>query len=328
MTSSTPTDRRPAGKRGLLPNDPEKPRLRLTLPHLAALGAVTPQLPISPLRLDDLTQVANNQLGFPMFLNDKYGCCVWSAAGHAVQVLTALGQHHEITVTDDVILTGYESTGFDPADPSTDRGTVIQDMLFYWRKTGIGGHTIAAFAEVPLHDRALVEAALNVFGVAVIGVNLPKSAEDQFATHQEWIPADGDGATILGGHCILAGAYQQLSSTDVVPQAVTWGAVQDISDAWWWEYVTEMWVVFTRDWTDAAGVSPRGIALAGLGQDFTALTGEPNPFKPAPITPEDALAAFLPAAQAWLHEAHVLHQNRAFAKSLMSYLHGIGVLPA
>lgn len=317
---------RPIGKRGLLPNDPAAGRITLTTQHLAALSAVLPELPISPLSVDDLSAVAAQPGAFPMFANNRIGDCVWAAIGHAIQVLTFLGSGIEFTVPEQALLDAYSAvTGWNPADPSTDRGTVIQEALDYWRTKGIDGHKIGAFAQVPLHNRALVEAALNIFGVAIVGVNLPKSAEDQFRNHQEWTVVEG--SPDLGGHCILAGAYQEISATDVVPVAVTWADLQSISDEWWSENVVEVWVVFTQDWCNAVGLSPRGTALAGLGQDFQSLTGEPNPFKPAATTPQDALEHFLPAAQAWLHEEHVLPANKAFAKSLMAYLHGIGVLP-
>lgn len=321
-----PLTPRPIGKRGKLPNDPAKPRLALTANHIAALAAVNSMLPISPLRVDDLTAVAQQPGGFPWYGNNDIGDCVFAAIGHAIQVFTLLGQKTEVTVADQAILDAYSAvTGWNPANPSTDRGTVIQDALNYWRTVGIAGHRVDAFAQVPLHDRALVEAALNLFGVAIIGVRLPRSAQDQFAHHEQWTVVDG--SPDLGGHCVLAGAYQQLSSTDVVPEVVTWADLQSISDEWWEENVDEMWVVFTHEWCDAVGTAPNGFVLAALGQDFQSLTGEPNPFKPAPTTPQEALEAFLPAAQIWLHEKHILPENKAFAKSLMAYIHSLGVLP-
>lgn len=326
MSETDAVPPRLVGKRGKLPNNPDAPRLTLTTQHLAALSAVLPELPISPLIMDDLSAVAQRAGGFPWYGNNKIGDCVLAALGHAIQVFTLLGSGTEITVPDQAIFDAYSAiTGWNPTDPSTDRGTVIQDALHYWRTVGIAKHRIAAYAQVPLHNRALLEAALNIFGVAIVGVSLPQSAEDQFARHEQWTTVDG--SLDVGGHCVLAGAYQQISATDVVPEVVTWADVQSIADEWWENNVDEVWVVFTREWCDAVGLSPRGIALAALGRDFQALTGDPNPFKPAPTTPQDALETFLPAAQAWLHETHVLPENRAFAKSLMAYLHGTGVLP-
>lgn len=325
---TAPADQLPPrkpGKTGRLPNDPTAPRLVLTRSHMAAIAAVSSVLPPSPLRIDDLSAVAQLPGAFPMFRNDTLGDCVEAAAGHAIQVVTLLGEGTEVTVTDQTITDLYTVVaGYNPADPSTDRGTVIQQMLDYWRKTGIAGHKIAAFAQLPLHDRALVEAAINVFGIVIVGANMPKSAEMQFAQHQPWdvLPPSEDDPYI-GGHCFLAGAYQQVSATDVRPEVVTWGDIQQVTDAWWDKNVDEVWVVITTDWANAAGLTPRGTALTQLGQDFTALTGDPTPFLPAPQTPQEALSAFLPAAQIWLAEAHIFPENRAFAKSLMNYLHGI-----
>jgi hypothetical protein len=42
-------------------------------------------------------------------------------------------------------------------------------------------------------------------------------------------------------------------------------------------------VILTQDWIEANGATPQGIDLYSLGQDFTALTGSPNPIpQPAP----------------------------------------------
>ena len=46
----------------------------------------------------------------------------------------------------------------------------------------------------------------------------------------------------------------------------------------------EAWCAITPEWFSAAGSDPQGVNLYGLGQDFAAMTGQPNPF-PAPLPP-------------------------------------------
>src|SRR5581483_817640 len=99
---------------------------------------------------------------WPMYDNDEFGDCVWAAIGHQIQAFSAYGFGTVITVTNADVLAGYSAvTGFKPNDPSTDNGTVVQDALNYWRKTGIAGHKILAFAQVNHRNRTECEAAAN-----------------------------------------------------------------------------------------------------------------------------------------------------------------------
>lgn len=288
------------GRLGRLPNDPSKPRLRLA----SHLGAT---IPPNPAVVDWLSRVPN----WPMLLNDQVGDCVFAAFGHMLLALSTYGQGNTATITDADILTAYEqATGYRPSDPATDQGAVIQDALGYWRKTGIAGHKILAFAQVNHLNPAEVDAAINLFGTLIVGVNLPQSAMTQFEHGQPWVSVNPDGGT-LGGHAIHVGYFNTPAKGT---RATTWGAVQDIGNAWWVRYVDEAWVAVAPEWLDASGHSPAGLDLHGLGEDFAVLTGQPNPFPtptpgpPPPIPPAppvDADHAFAAALRGWLGHRHI-----------------------
>jgi hypothetical protein len=287
---------RVAGKLGRLPHDPDRPALKLG-PFLT--GALSP----NPTAIDWLSSVKV----WPMYGNDRYGDCVWAEIGHHIEVVTTYGQGANVTVSDAAILKGYSDvTGFDPADPSTDQGTVIADALSYWRKTGVGGHKILAYAKVDHANPAEVEAAINLFGAVMVGVNFPKSAMDQFNAGKPWDVVPHDGG-IEGGHAILVGAYQPGEY-----DGVTWGAREPITDAWWFKYVEECWAVIAPEWINAQGVSPKGIDLHGLGEYFATLTGQANPFPqpapgptPGPVPPvADADAALAAVLEPWVKHRH------------------------
>jgi hypothetical protein len=57
--------------------------------------------------------------------------------------------------------------------PGTDQGTVVQDGMAYWRKTGLGGHRIAVFAEVAVDDLDEVKTATHLFGSVGVGFAFP-----------------------------------------------------------------------------------------------------------------------------------------------------------
>lgn len=278
---------------GRLHAQPARPQLRLR-------DYLTGTVPTPPPSVDWLSRVAS----WPVYLNDRIGDCTCAAVGHMIEAFTTYGQGQTVTVTDQDVLTVYEQvTGYNPADPSTDQGAYIQDILGYWAQTGIAGHTILAYASVDVANMTEVQQAIDLFGAVDIGLNFPSSAMDQFNAGQTWDVAAG--SPILGGHCVPVGEYD----ADGTLTCVTWGRVQKMTDAFWQQYVDEAWVVITRDWVNAQGLDPQGLDLYQLGEDYATLTGQPNPIPaptppppppaptPGPSDPDQAMAA---AARAWL----------------------------
>lgn len=279
------TPSRAAGRLGRLPYDPNRPALRLG-------GRLQGPVPPNPVVADWLSKVTS----WPMYGNDQWGDCVWAMIGHMIEAWTQYASGTAVEVTTDQLLAAYSAvTGFDPnAGPSgnnsTDNGTNIADALDYWRTTGVAGHKILAYAKVDHSNPGEVEAAINLFGSIAVGVNLPTSAMDQFNAGQEWTVVQG--SPIDGGHAIHAGAYDTAAKD---ARVTTWGAVQSLDDPWWTAYVEEAWVAVTPEWVAATGLSPSGLDLQGLGDDFSALTGDPNPFQPTPPGPGPAPVPVPPA---------------------------------
>lgn len=258
---------RTAGKLGRLAPHPD--RLGLILDqHIA------PDAPPVPAVVDWMTGVDS----WPMYGNDQWGDCVWAGAGHAIESITRYGSGKTVEVTDADVLKGYSDvTGFDPdaggpGENPTDQGTVISDMLDYWRKVGIAGHKILAHGEI--RDPKLVQPALNLFGCLVLGVDLPDSAQTQFGLGEPWTVVRG--AQIEGGHCFVV-PYEDKTE----PTAITWAAKQLVTPPWWTKYVSEVHAVISPEWIEATGKCPSGLDEDGLGAQFTALTGQPSPFRRA-----------------------------------------------
>lgn len=253
-------------KLGRLPNDPTRPRLKLG-------GFLTAEAPTYPENRDYISAVAS----WPMYLNDRIGDCTCATVGHIIQEVTTYGVGNTVTITDTDVLTAYRAnSGYDPATGANDNGAVIQEVLNYWRKTGVGGHNILAFAEVDIHNKDELFAAMNLFGTLYLGINFPSNGFDQINAGQPWDYVEG--ASIEGGHAINAGYYDV---GDKMWKVITWGQVQPMTQAFWDHYVEEAWVVITPEWFNAAGNSPTGLDAYALGEAFKNMTGEPNPF-PAP----------------------------------------------
>lgn len=251
---------------GRQPNDPRKPRLRLDEYQ------VTPPAP--PASADWVSQIKT----WPMSMNDQIGDCTAAGAGHIAQLVNWYGRGQDAPVSDTDILAMYEAiSGYRPGHPNTDVGATLQDALGYWRTTGVGGNTIAAFAQLDPRNLDLVRDCINLFGAVYTGLNVPKSAMDQTNAGQPW--AIVPGSPILGGHCVPLAAYDQNSFT-----AVTWGQTQVVELAFYERYFDEVWVAIDLDWAAATGYSPQHLNTDTLNADFQALTGQPGPFpvQPAP----------------------------------------------
>ncbi|GAA4626583.1 hypothetical protein GCM10023196_035410 [Actinoallomurus vinaceus] len=316
---------------GRRPPHSEDARPRL---HLGPF--LTGTYPKPPVKVDYVSAVDE----WPMYGNDQYGDCVWAMIGHTIEAATAYGQGRTVKVSEADVLRGYSDvTGFDPVDPSTDQGTVIQDALDYWRKTGVGGHQILAFAQVDIHDPGEVDAALWLFGHLQLGINFPAVAMDQFDAGQPWDVVKNDGG-IEGGHAIDLG-YVLGNPPQLVGRAangnyriITWGRVQEMTPAFWGRYVEEAWVVVTPEWISQKGTSPEGLDVAALGEAFTAMTGEPNPFPvqpapgpapgPSPAPVDVADQALADAVRPWLRLRH-RGTNADAARALKTWLTAKGL---
>ncbi len=168
-----------------------------------------------------------------MMLNDTIGICTIAAAGHADMTWTSNAQTAEIIPSDSDILAAYKAiTGYDPADPATDQGANELDVLNYWRKTGIAGRKIYAYAEVWIGNVDDIKAAVALFGGCYIGVQLPRSAMDAFQSNSVW--DDVEDTDIVGGHALWIAAYDDAGVT-----LITWGRQQRATWAWLLKYIEE-----------------------------------------------------------------------------------------
>jgi len=255
---------RPGGKLGKLPAQPGRPHLKLT----PTLG----QLPDPPAEVD------NGAGQYPMYANDHLGDCVEAGLGHQVGQYTRVSSGTEVLFSDDQIIAAYSAiTGYTPGDENTDEGTYTQDAMTWWRKTGLEGHKIVLFASIRLTDVKALKQAIWAFGGVGIGFNFPAYAMDQFNAGQPW-DVQRQNAQIEGGHYVLATGYDEKYLN-----VKTWGAEQEMSWAFLAKYADEAWVVLTEEMVGAAGSFLPGVDLYGLGEDFSQLTGQSNPFpEPAP----------------------------------------------
>lgn len=223
---------------------------------------------------------------WPVYSNDRIRDCCAAAAAHAEEAWSYYGAGAAVMVTDTDVVRFYQQiSGYNPLDPTTDRGAVMQDALGVWRKIGIAGHRILGFAQVDPTNQPECKAALAWFGALYVGVHLPASAVTQTRVGAPWSFDTTADNRILGGHAIHVGACDPTGMWT----GTTWGRTQRIQPAWWAQYVEEAWVPLTGEWITKQGTSPTGLDIKELNARFTQLTKEPGPF-PVPADPSPAPA--------------------------------------
>jgi len=207
---------------------------------------------------------------WPMMGNDKYGDCTCAAAGHMIEEWTANTGTIEI-LTDETILTAYNHF----ARGNADAGASMLDVLKYWRKTGIGGDKITAFAQLEPQNNLQLQDAVSIFGNCYIGLALPNFAVPPNTDLLDipWlVPAGGPTGNAApnpnNGHCVPAVAYDQRFI-----YVVTWGALKTMSWQFYNAYADEAFAVLSTDWINKqVGTAPSGFDLTTLRTDLTAVT--------------------------------------------------------
>jgi hypothetical protein len=265
-------DARTPGKRGRLPRDLARfaPRLE---DYVTGPLRVTGLPPASGV-IDRCTDVSD----WPMYLNDQLGDCTIAGAAHMFAAMSVYAGHPEPSFSDKEIVTAYSAvSGYVPGDPSTDNGADLQTVLEYLRGTGMTDTTgkthkaagYAAFGNPA--DEVLLAQVLETFGSVYVGVELPDSAEQEFADGQpwDWQP----GSQIAGGHCIAL-QKRSVGGTGVL-EYITWGTVQKATRGFQYHYAGppgnangECWAVVTQDWLTASGDSISGLDLSQLLSDL------------------------------------------------------------
>lgn len=257
-------------KYGLLErgNDPR-------IPHWSALR-LTPGivLPTAPPAISYVRGIP----GIGMFGNQDWGCCAFAAAAHYIQVWAwnATGKMPPIMTAQ--VLQGYaEVTGFDinagpPGANPTDRGTVLQDMLAWWFKTGFPladgtRHKIRAYFELDPRQPTDLNLATAECGAVLCGINVPAYLQQLESPGSLW-GVQAANSQIIGGHAITSAGYVATSDREVE----TWGSTDYAMTQGFVEAeMPECYAVVSDEFMQATGKTPFGLPLALWEQQMSAL---------------------------------------------------------
>ena len=227
------------------------------------------ELPAAPPVVDWSKSVSQ----YGMLLNDQLGDCVIAAMMHLVMGWQSNAGQTPSAPSDAEVVAAYSAIGgYNPSDPSTDRGCNMLDALKYWRTTGIsiGGTTnrIAAFAAVDLTNQAEVKSALWLFGGLFAGFEMPLSVQEASSwTVAAHFPHGKSKPGSWGGHCAPLAAEDGGGGF----HAITWGALMPTTTQFITDYCEEAYAVLSTDWIAQNGKAPCGFDLTALQSDLATL---------------------------------------------------------
>lgn len=209
-----------------------------------------------------------------MLANDRYGDCVWAGAAHETMLLEASAGAMVATFTASNVLSDYSAvTGFSSKDPNTDQGTDMIDAAKYRQKTGIVDlaghrHTIDVYAALDVGDLNQLALAVSILGIAGVGVSLPDNAEDQFDGSEPWDVVAGHPPDPDEGHYVPCVGRNSAGNF----LFVSWGRLQAATPRWVSTCMNQGVAYLSRERLAASGLSPDGLSLDKLNDDFKELT--------------------------------------------------------
>jgi hypothetical protein len=202
-----------------------------------------------------------------MYLNDRLGDCACAAPAHMEEVFSrATGK--TTLVEDSDVLALYELQGYNPADPSTDRGSDMGNVLHDWRSGAWKASQIQAYCQVDQTNEAHVQLALWLFRGLYIGVSLPLTAQGQ----RVWDVVNADpsqnGPGTWGGHAVNVVAINNDGSREFI----SWGQHMAMTKRFWDAYVDEVYAVVTADLVNGETFAANGFNMQQLEADMAEIT--------------------------------------------------------
>jgi hypothetical protein len=185
---------------------------------------------------------------------DGVGDCTFAGRQHYRMAKAAAGHESEQWESANVLVAEYLKY-----DHGQDMGANIADLLLHWYRSG----KILAFAPVDHTRPDRVDAAMQAFHGAYVGVDLTSDADSLFEQHKPWTLSDGQRPDPREGHCIVKVAAD--SDTDTW---ITWGGAQKSTKPWTAACLEEAWVIITQEDVDNTSLD-----IAALRAAIDALHG-------------------------------------------------------
>jgi hypothetical protein len=233
--------------------DSKTPQFRRYMLAAAAALAIPAQI---------LYYQAVAQDAWPMYDNDRIGCCTAAATGHMIQCGSA-NANGLVTPTDAQILKCYEDvSGYDPQTGANDDGAAETDVLSYWQKTGVGGNKLDSWAAVDPSNFDHLRLGTWYFGGVYLGLTVTSEAEQQFDQGQPW--QRGWFNRPVGQHAVPLLGFDHAAE---ILWVSTWGKIQAMTYDYWHFFGSEAYVPVNSIFVKSSGVNPVGLNLDQMRAD-------------------------------------------------------------
>lgn len=188
-----------------------------------------------------------NNFTWPMWCNDTVGCCTQVSVASAIRIWTVNTKKSVILTDEDVIKNYSFESGYDPKDPSTDRGGVELDVLTKWVKEGYtwaaGTNKLYAFGSINFSNLDMVKRSIYALGGCYIGLNIPDYAmqDDGWNTWR----LEYENNDIVGGHAVFLHGFDS-----EYLYFNTWGQSWKMTYSFFNQYVEEAYGLVSENWLD------------------------------------------------------------------------------
>lgn len=221
-----------------------------------------------------------------MYLNDRYGICVFSSRAHALGIWSANDSDSgEIVLAEDQEL--YSQ--YQAVCGRGDNGCYMPTVNNYMKDTGIlaGGkrYKIEGYVSCDWRSKELTQVGITLFGAGVIGFNFPNS----WSNSAVW---DLGPTNFVGGHEVCTAGYGPSAVISTTKDGVivsSWGRLYLFTWAAWTStrYISEFYFMLPVGvWTGLDGRNPGGVDLAKLRQYLAMIgNGDVPPLDPPPVPP-------------------------------------------
>lgn len=235
-----------------------------------------PSPPAAQSWLPDLSKFPGVAWG--MMGNDTVGDCTCAEVGHTMMGWSAYTRPTPKVLSTAEVLALYSAiTGYNPANPASDQGAYMPDVLNYWLSHRIADphftDGLDGYAVLNVADVAEVQDAITWFGNISMGIQLPLSAQSQDVWDVTGDPQDPNGPAYpgsWGGHAVPGMAYDAAATSGSL-SFITWGAPKRMTWAFFKTYVDEAYARLNTDWINATKMSPAGVDWSGLIADNAVL---------------------------------------------------------
>lgn len=214
------------------------------------LGKLSPRCPVG---LKDMADYVEDLLAPPPASVDHYSGVTYQMSGNDTVGDCTLAAVVNADLTWEKVAGVQEPIPSAPAVEAVyfhlsggqDSGLVEANVLQTYATQGLFGRKILGYAPIhPQHTDALKN-CIDLLGLAYVGVQLPQSAEQQFADGQAWSVVAG--SPIIGGHAIVLTGYDQHFL-----YAATWGRLQRLTLDWWLRFGDEAWGILPSEYAHLA----------------------------------------------------------------------------